>query len=262
MGYKMPVVKTGNAIAGKALVEINQTKGLVRVTFEGKEKPYYIKIIDAPEYVQGGEYYVKLNSNGDKIFSMSPQSGQYRVKVQKFVAKENEEPTWYTKKTNFGESSFFRVVLEITKGKLKGMTGTWEIPYMFTEMEMEIKGRTEKVAAIKGDPSRSKWAKRLYEFCEVSGIEDAGPMAYKANLVPALAKRVAHANREFYVKYMDGFIDSAWSLMEEDEPTKPDNNAPDGGDSWDAEPDTDRGFSDFTPTIEPDTDDEELPWND
>lgn len=220
MSYKPPRVKSGGGLTGIAEVKIHDTKPLVKVDFvdgDAEGKSFVIKKDKCPAYVQSGKWVTRLSAKGDEMYGISPINGRFRGKVLKFSAQQGKDPAPYTttitsqdKKTYSFE--VFSVVLEITKGKCKGMPISYRLNYNFAEAEGGIVG----IGHLK-----SKYTRALERFLDVTGAWDRGEMKYADNVLPAFEKRILRAAKEFDIQMQDGWVDALYSLADVEEETLP-----------------------------------------
>jgi hypothetical protein len=118
--------------------------------------------------------------------------------------------------------------------------------YHFDTINDEVKGKTFEVIGI--SHPKSKYTALLMDWLEAVGAWDNGPMKYKANILPDLAKRIALANKSFQFVLKDGYVTTVFSMgSESKEEEETDVSEP--------EPEV---FD--TPDVE-ETDDDEIPWD-
>jgi hypothetical protein len=205
MVYKPKVIQGQYTRGDSGIAEVlmNKEHTKVKAKFEnGKE----LVTDDFPKGLKPGKWYLTLDSNNKKIFSYRPVNGLFVGKVQKFVARENEEPT---PKTHIGQDwsyQYFTILLEITKGDNKGLVIPCMLRYHFGEAQDEVDGKTESVVAY--SHIKSKYTPMLIEFCDVSGVWEKGPMPYKDNILPMIEKRILHESKEFQFVMKAGWVDS------------------------------------------------------
>ena len=161
-----------------------------------------------PRLLPDNEWKIKLNNDENGIYSISPQNGQFKVKVKRFVSKDGEDPApKYMDKWKYPDWVFF-VILEIVEGleSCIGMEIFLMLHYRFTEDKEE--------ADEKGNPyaKYTKWDERsrtiqLDEFLTYSGGWDKGAMKFLDNLLPEFQKRIMKASKTFGVIVKNGFVD-------------------------------------------------------
>lgn len=204
MAYRPKTVQSAykRGDSGIAKVQMNGKKDKAKITFEqdGKE----VITSDFPEGMKAGTWFITMNSEDTKVFSYRPVSGVFTGKVQKFVAREGQDPAPQTHIGKDWSYQYFTVLLEINKGENKGIVVPCMLRYHFAEAEEDEK----KVVAF--SQPRSKYTPILTEFCDVTGVWEHGPMLFKDNLLPMMQKRILNANKEFQFimkkGYVDGFI--------------------------------------------------------
>lgn len=160
-----------------------------------------------------GEYYIQLDKDKKSITTIRPNNGMYTVRVDKFVAKEGEEPAPRTITPEGKDYSYqtFGVMLKIISPKeYKDMEILLTLNYNFEGIEDEIKGQKVTVAAY--NHPRSSRTPLLQDFCEATGVWDKGPIKWQTNILPILQKRVANAEKKFQVVVKDGWIVTIFSM--------------------------------------------------
>lgn len=293
MAYKPPTFETKfSNVYGQAKI-LGVGKNQIKLVFReskgkgesGKTENLIIKKDNAPEYVQKGIFHVSMDSDRTQIFNMRPGTGMFTVKVQKFVANEDQPPTPKTKEYTGTNGKFtiqsFAVILEITDGDYKGMEILYNLRYSVSEeipmydwVEMKVKGKEKRVLAHPN--SRSKYLAQLIEFENVTGVWEKGPIfftpTYSDNVLPVLEKRILEADREFNVVLKDGWVDTIYQEMQDDFEDEEFSDEPEEDLPEDA---LEEGVDDVTdgpehPLEDPDfveygeeeaPEDEELPWN-
>jgi len=230
--------------SGKAKVRFKKVKGktLVLVRFDETGNVYKFRRTRDLAKLRPGVWYIQLNSDETEVYGFRPFSGNFKGKVESFVAREGEEPRpkikEYKNKDGHEYSiTSFTVILEITaEEKYAGITLPLILRYNFREAEHDGK-------SVVGLPDRGRHSKFLEEFCDLTGVWKFGPMRYSDNVLPEVEKRVLKAGQEFMFIMKDGWVDT---LYEADEPLDESD--------WDEEDDT--------AAEEPDSqEDEDLEWD-
>ena len=169
---------------------------------------------NCPPYVQSGEFVVTLNSDRDKMLGMRPVEGIFPVRVKSYTAKENEPPKPRMSRGEY-PSEYFIVLLEITRGKEKGMVVPFSLKYNFILDRLDEKD----VIGYSKSLAKSPPTAQLAEFLELTGTWEFGAIPYKDNILPILEKRQLRAKKEFNVLLKNGFVDSLFALQELKEET-------------------------------------------
>ena len=219
MAWKVVKSDSSYGPKGEARLQINKSKGQVRIVMDGKA--YIVDKDECPEVVQSWlksgvpntTFFVSLKAdeaeNVTGIFGIYPFNYPALVgKVKSFAAPEGEAPT---PKTNekWGYK-YFTVLIEIESPKeFAGMIAPATFRYHFKPMEQEIKGKTYTVVGI-GHP-KSKYTPVLMEFLEIHKVTDT-PMKFTDNLLPALQKRVLSADVAFQFSVKNGWFDNIWDV--------------------------------------------------
>jgi len=202
MAYR-PKVLQGNFKRGEsgiAYVKINAEKTKVKVTFEesGKE----IVTSEFPKGAKPGKWFVTLDGDNKKVYSIRPVNGLFIGKANKFVAREGEAPIPQTHVGADWSYQYFTVLLEITQGENKGIIVPCMLRYHFAEAQEDNK------SVVAFSHPKSKYTPMLIEFCDCAGVWDRGVMAYKDNVLPMIEKRVLNAAKEFQFVMKGGWVDS------------------------------------------------------
>jgi hypothetical protein len=215
---------------GKARIKKSKEKGKIIVWFSPEnenefadkkyvvnEWPDYIK----PKQMEGVEWYVKLDGNGNKIFSIYPTEGMFEGHCIGLVSKEGEEPQVRFKDNQFGGYHYFIPLVEFTSD-YPGMT----IPYLWNDgvkpypnmLRYNFAGDEET-----GETVYTSWGDnsihtpKLDEFLTVTGVWDKGPIKWKENILPTIQKRIVKANKTFKFVLKNGFF---VTLIGSNEPAK------------------------------------------
>jgi len=213
MSYK-PHVKKTSAFGGPSGVAKVLTKaGVNKVKVVLDDKEYFIT--DYPDYLTSGDWNIRLSENKDKVLSAYPANGMLKVKVSKFAAKDGEEPAPKTKVTDEYSYQYFVVILEVVSPtQYKGVEIPLMLRYHFDSFTETHGGKEVEVVEI--TKPRSKYTPLLMDFCDASGVWEKGPMQYKANILPTLAKRIANAGKTFQVVLKDGWVTTVFASMEDE----------------------------------------------
>lgn len=232
MGYKPQTVKSDfGGPSGKANIKVqrdeNKTIIRVKVSFDETGDSFIIPASDCSEevrsYLQSGEFNVRLGKDGKSITSISPWSGMYKVHTKKFVAQRDKPPVPQTRTgTNEGGQKwsyqYFVPLLEVVEGECKGMQIPYFLRYFFDGVMEDVPGKGKVLVAALAHP-KSPYYGQLAEYCEVSGVWEAGPMPMEDNLLPRMEKRILRQDRIFTVIIKKGFVDNIY----EESNTKPTN---------------------------------------
>jgi hypothetical protein len=229
---------------GEALVKFAKKNGkvFVRVKFVESGNKFNFRRTKRIKGLRPGRWNLQLSSDETEIWNFSPWSGQFKVKVSSFAAKEGEQPSpKVNKRTNSQGQKYqtvdFTVILEIIEPeKFVGATIPYFLRYNFREAEDE-EGRS-----VVGLPDSGSRTKQLFEFLKITGAWNRGPMKWKDNVLPAFEKRILREAAEFNVLMKDGWIDTLYSTEEPEEEDL----------DWD-----DESEEEETPAPEPKNDDEE-----
>ena len=249
MSYQPPKINKSSSqysgTKGTAKVGLNPDRSKAQIDFykkEGNNEVHIKRIVVStfPDYLKTGRWYVRMSSDDKEVLSANPQKGMFTVRVNKFVAPENEEPTPKSKEGNYNGKPYtyqeFYVWLETLKpDSFQGMPLFLTLRYNFDGEYIDMKGKQVEVVGYSHPQSASTGM--LMDFCDATGVWEKGPMPYQANILPVMAKRIAHANKTFQIVYDEGWPKTIFSMdTEEDEPDKDDIKFEDS--------------SDFEPTIE------------
>jgi hypothetical protein len=163
--------------------------------------------------IQDGLWFVSLNSDGKKVYSIRPVKGVFKVRVRKLAADEDKEPAPKTNNTFDTPYDYWTPILEIVDGKEKGMQIPLILRYWFEETVED----GENVVALEFHPKSPKHGPMLSDFLNEFGVWDYGKMKYKDNILPEIQKRLLSAKKVVQVVVKDGWIDSI--LGSDDVPT-------------------------------------------
>ena len=216
MGYKPKTLKSDyvRGPSGVAKIALSPDKKKAKVVFKEDDKTVIVS--EFPKETKPGNWFVSLDKDEKKIVGIRPSSGVFTATVQKFTAKEGEQPAPQTKIGPDWNYQFFIVLLELVTPEVKGMIVPVMLRYHFGEAMED-----EKSVVAFSHP-KSKYTPLLAEFCDVTGVWTRGAMAYKDNVLPMLEKRILREDKKFQVVMKNGYADSFLELdapVEEELPT-------------------------------------------
>ena len=176
-----------------------------------------------PEGMVSGSYAVSMSESGDKLWSIRPAVGLYRVKFTGIAGREGEPPTpklvpggprtgkdgkhWVAL-----DKHQFTLLFEIVTGKCKGMAITYTLDYLFKRyMETD-----EVYVPDRGGAGSA--SKKLIEVMSLLGFDWANDsIPWSENILPWLeAWLLKKPKRNLVVILKDGWIDSIASEDEDD----------------------------------------------
>ena len=237
---------------GEALVKMKKKNGkvFILVRFVESENTFRFRRTKRVAQLRPGRWNLQLSGDETEIWNFSPWSGQYKVRVSEFAAKEGEQPAPKVKKrTNDKGGKYetvdFTVLFEVIEPeKLSGVTIPYFLRYNFREAQ------DEEGQSVVGLPDSGSRTKQLFHFLEITGAWNRGLMKYRDNVLPAFEKRILREDAEFNVIMKDGWVDTLYTT---DEPDVEDDN------DWD---DSEDGTEESAPKPEVvDNDDEdEIDW--
>lgn len=210
--YKPPARKSGftRGPQGAAIVAMSPDGKKVKVTFEDTNiGEFKLDRSVCPDVLVKGKCFVGMSGDKDKILSARPLNGVVRAKVKEFVSEKDKEPAPKVNAAAKYPYSYFTVLLEVVKGAWKGAIIPVHLHYNFCEFTDE-QGR----AIVGFDKMGSKTTPPLVEFFDVTGVWNKGPMPYKDNLLPLIAKRIKEVDAEFDVVMKNGYADSYIAIDE------------------------------------------------
>lgn len=252
--YKPPKVESGfsSGTKGAAEVRLTEDRKSILIRFQDGEK-VKVKRTKENSKLFPGKWYIQLDASGDTIQVFRPLSGNFKGVVEKFSAKEGQEPAPKTKPVSYVlkdgtpvkyDKTYFWVIIKIVEPeKYKDIRISKELLYNFREAIVDGK-------SVVGFLSRGDRTHELEEFCDLTGVWDRGAMAWEDNILPALEKRILRANRPFMFIMKDGWVDVMY------EADQPDEEVDNEEDDWD-EPEP---VKPIEPDVEED-EEEELPWD-
>jgi hypothetical protein len=217
MTYTPPKVQVTGARGPQGISDVllHPSKPLVRIVMRHKDKngvnseeTFTLNLSEQEDAVkkliQSGSFYVSLNSDEKKMYSIRPVKGVYKVRVRKLAAEENKEPAPKTNTTFETPYDYWMAILEIVEGKEKGMQFPLILRYWFEEVVKDGKS----IVALEFHPKSPKHGPMLEEFLKEFGVWDYGEMSYKDNILPEIQKRLVSAKKVVQVVVKDGWIDS------------------------------------------------------
>lgn len=232
MGYKPPMKKgAGYGPQGIAKIEVNpQNPALLRFRLYYKkwnpERNEFDKLVlpssegwsrisredcsdDVKNLIRSGKWWVSVNEELTKIYSIRPVEGLFEVKVEKFASAEGQPPAPKTTQGKF-PYSYFTVILVIVSGEEKGMRIPYRLRYNFTdEYEFVVEGEPAKqVVTYSKLGKNSVHTPILIEFMDVTGAWARGAMPYRDNILPTLEKRILEQGKVFKVILHEGQVKS------------------------------------------------------
>lgn len=232
--------------SGKAKIRLKKVnnKGVVLVKFEESGNVHKFRRTRDLAKLKPGTWYIQLSGDESEIYAYRPYSGNFKGKVDSFVAREGEEPRPKVKeyKNKDGHEysiTSFTVLLEIVEPEdVSGLKIPLILRYNFREAE-------DKGKSVVGLPDRGRHSKFLEEFCDLTGVWKSGPMEYSDNVLPELEKRILKADQPFMFIMKDGWVDTLYeadepldeSDWEEEEDTSEPEESPEEADDldWDEE---------------------------
>ena len=221
-------------------VEFNDPKGIARIK-QGKKKGTLIvwfsedndndfagkkfKVAEWPDFIQktealeGKEWYIRLNNSEDGIYSISPQSGMFTGKVQKFSSSENSPPVPKLIERVSSEGKpysylQFIALIEIVDGDKSciGMVMPYYLRYNFAEKkETDEYGKKGEAEYTDWGSASAKHTPKLDEFLVIAGAWDAGPVKFEDNILPKLQKRISKVSKTFKFVVKNGWIDTLYA---------------------------------------------------
>lgn len=193
-------------LQGEARISI--ARNVVTVTMAENRETFSIPKADCPTNVRNGTWYVNLNRDGTRMFSLRPMAGIFEVKYLKMAAAENQDPKPYHDSgarrradgTTYNvDRLMFKVILTIANGDNAGMEVPLNMEYAFDNVD--------GTAAIQN--RRARAVQQLIRFFEVHGLMDEGiVIPYSANILPDLDELLLSHKRKFGIVMAKGWIDS------------------------------------------------------
>ncbi len=251
--YKPPKFDSGGFGGAKGIAEtrISEDKKSVLIRFEDGKK-HKIARTKETKNLFPGLWFIQLNKEEDSIQTFRPVNGSFEGVVEKFSAREGEEPAPKTKLVSFTrkdgtavdyEKVYFWVIIKIVRPeKYAGILVSKEFRYNFREVT--VNGQSLVTFASKGDRTRD-----LEEFCDLTDVWNRGAMKWSDNVLPELEKRILREGKHFMFIMKGGWIDTLYEVDITAQAEKK-QDAPD--DDWE---------EDTVNDIEPDVEEDELPWD-
>ena len=181
-------------------------------SYQITEWPDYVN----PDKVDGQVVYAKLDKNGTKLMSVSPQDGVVEMVFTGFGAKEDQEPTPSAPKTDSWGNPYTTAtaIFEITAGD-EWMIG---MPQFMTIRPNLFINDGEGNLTIQGlGNSKAVHGPKMNEFLTNCGGWNAGPVKVVDNPLPEFQKRMLRERVPVKVSIQNGFVQSFWDTVEEDE---------------------------------------------
>ena len=222
---------------GKAQVRIKNKTTFVR--FDKTENVHKFKRTGDIAKLKPGTWFIQLSGDETEIYSFRPFAGNFRGKVESFVAKEGEEPRpkvreYKNKEGHEYTITTFTALIDILEPeKYAGISIPMTLRYNFREAKDGDK-------SVVGLPDRGRHSKFLEEFCDLSGVWQRGPIKYSDNVLPEVEKRVLQADQPFMFIIKDGWVDTLYEVdepVDEDDWDEPKEDIKESDDelSWDEE---------------------------
>jgi len=233
MVYRPPVKKsTFDGTKGAAKIALSKDKTKAKVQFvnaDGTEgKTLVVDLKECPDdvkaYIHSGDFFVNMDADGEKIYSLYPLNGMFEVRVAEFSHQKDQPPKPMTKiggdgKGKTWEYLYFVVLNEIVSGECKGMHVPLFLRYNFSEEVQDVNGAEKKVTGYSKSLDKSKHTAMLDDFLTITGAWNYGPIPYSDNVLPAIEKRIKKAGVQFSIIMKKGYIDTFY--QQTDAPKKP-----------------------------------------
>lgn len=218
----MPIpTETKQTSGPRGLADVKVYAKSISITFddEGDVRKFPREDTDAvPEYVKKSGYMnVSLSREGDKIWTMYPAKGTYKVKFAGFPHRDGEEPQpkdkpgGVRKGRNGGtyhQEPYRQItfLLEITDGSYKGMTIPFFVRYLFEQFE------STGLSKISGYGKARSQLEEMLQLCGLNFLEDNIP--YSDNVLPHLQDMLLERNTRFMVKMDGGWVSEVMEVPE------------------------------------------------
>ena len=203
-------VKGRRGLAELVRLDANRARIDFEKTDKEKEESFNINVSygedgTIPEYVpvkkmkDGAKIRVSatMNEDGSSLLFAVPASGEFDAKLDKFVAKEGEQPVPETRKGKKGKDyQTFAVLIQIT-------TGPWKGANYFYQMYPNFGKDEDGNLAISGSGSGSD---ALFDFMEAVGVVNY-TIPFSENPLPEIQKLALEENRDFRIIVAKGWID-------------------------------------------------------
>lgn len=220
MSERWPTKQYPSIKPDRGIATVKVGKSTVRVAFESDpENVYEVPLDKAPEMIKNGKWMVSMGGKHDRIFSISPISGMFKMRFREFSHAQGQIPAPIHRTSTFtnqdgstgvSEYDAFTALFEIIEGPNKGMIVAAFLRYNFSEVD----------GFVAFTKPKSRYTKELGDVMDACGAFDKGPMKYSENILPALQSRLQAANYPLAVIMKDGFIDSMTRLEIHEEAPK------------------------------------------
>ena len=205
--------------AGLATIKFNDARTKCKVEFEDGSFSKKFDVDDLPQYPnpkklkQEDTYNVVISGDEETVWTIRPAStAPVVVKVVDFNRPEKDaDPEPKTYKGKYGDFQMFGVVLEIQKGKFKGVKLNTSFKYAFFETDNGSVG-------IDGNPEKSDFVGKMANFLDLSGIAD-NDLEWEDNLLPTFLKVAKSKGNLFQVTLTKekGYVDLLIAYDDDDE---------------------------------------------
>lgn len=212
MAYKPPSAKRMDYDNKSGLAKVMLKGNKVGVMFlEDEQERFVFSKSDCPENIRDGEWLVSLSNGNKGIWNFNPYQGVFKGKVQRFVSKEGEQPTYKEREISYTRGGKlmrftvkeFTVILEaLEPKKYTGITSPYTLPYNLVPLKDDD---GNEVMGYKPPPEDSKYSAKLHEFFLVAGAWDKGPMKALDNSLPAFEKRILREEKVFQYQVEKGY---------------------------------------------------------
>lgn len=140
---------------------------------------------------------VTMNEDGSAILFATPANGEFDAKLDKFVAKEGEQPVPESRPGKKGKPyKVFAVLLQITSGPWAGCNCWYQMYPNFGKDEAGM-------LAVSGEGTGSD---ALYDFMEATGVTDH-EIPFSENPLPEIQRLALAENRNFRIIIVKGWVD-------------------------------------------------------
>jgi len=205
--------------AGLATIKFNDARTKCKVEFEDGSFSKKFDVDDLPQYPnpkklkQVDTYNVVISGDEETVWTIRPAStAPVVVKVVDFNRPEKDaDPEPKTYKGKYGDYQMFIVVLEIQKGKFKGVNLNASFVYKFFETD-------DGMVGIDGNPEKSDWIGKMANFLDLSGIADSN-LEWEDNLLPTFLKIAKNKGNLFQVTLTKekGYVDLLIAYDDDDD---------------------------------------------
>lgn len=191
--------------------------GKARIRFEDEPKDYLFEVENLPEFYPtkpGREWDIKatLNKNGDKVNYITPATGDFTFKFQRFSGDEEKPPVAKVKQSTKGDGGTYletHALMEVVKGGWKGAILVFRLyPKWLAKDEdgnMEVIGE---------GTSPDRWR----DFFKVTGITSHPDfIPFSENMLPEIQKMAQEIKKEFKGVIVRGWLDTVYENIPLDE---------------------------------------------